>query len=315
MITETSLLLIGLLAFGAVTAIVFVVGQFIATQARVQQRVGAAVPASRGATANPRAAPALASSLDSLVSTYFDEKRFGIEGSARANLRRELVRAGFFGVNSINYYIFFRVALVVILPGGAYLLALQFMGQQPWFAKLAIVVVAMLVAVLGPDAYISRRQGKLHSTYRLDFPDLLDLMVVCIDAGLSLEAALERVSPQIMTQNRALGTNLMLMGAETRAGRSTIDALDSLSDRLGLEEARSFSGMLRQSIELGTDLGDALRVFSDEMRDRRLLRAEERANQLPVKMVAPLGMFIFPVILLTVLLPIMLRLMTALNTR
>ena len=79
-------------------------------------------------------------------------------------------------------------------------------------------------------------------------------MVVCIDAGLSLEAALERVSPQILSQNRALGTNLMLMGAETRAGRSTIDALDSLSDRLGLEEARSFAGMLRQSIELGTDL-------------------------------------------------------------
>ena len=70
--------------------------------------------------------------------------------------------------------------------------------------------------------------------------------------------------------------------------------------------------MLRQSIELGTDLGDALRVFSDEMRDRRLLRAEERANQLPVKMVAPLGMFIFPVILLTVLLPVILRLMAAL---
>jgi tight adherence protein C len=153
----------------------------------------------------------------------------------------------------------------------------------------------------------------MHDSYRLAFPDLLDLMVVCIDAGLSLEAALDRISPQMMDQNRALGTNLMLLGAEVHAGRSTIEALDSLADRLGLDEARSFTALLRQSIELGTDLGNALRVFSDEMRDRRLFRAEERANQLPVKMVGPLGLFIFPVILMTVLLPVILRLMTVLS--
>ena len=91
-----------------------------------------------------------------------------------------------------------------------------------------------------------------------------------------------------------------------------MDALNSLTERLALEEARSFAGMLRQSIELGTDVGEALRVFSDEMRDRRLLRAEEKANQLPVKMVTPLGAFIFPVILMTVMIPIVLRLMSAL---
>lgn len=304
MITDLAPALVALLAFGAVAAVVFVFGQFVATQARVHQRVGA--PSRSGAAS----APGLASSLDSLVSTYFDEKRFGVEGSARSNLRRELVRAGFFGLNAIRYYIFFRLALVIILPAAAYFVAQQFLVAQPWFAKLGLVAVAMLIAVLGPDAYLARRHRKLHDRYRLDFPDLLDLMVVCIDAGLSLEAALDRISPQIGTQNRALGTNLMLLGAETRAGRSMIDALDSLSDRLGLEEARSFAGMLRQSIELGTDLGDALRVFSDEMRDRRLLRAEERANQLPVKMVAPLGICIFPVILGTVMLPVILRLMS-----
>src|SRR5438874_3652576 len=113
--------------------------------------------------------------------------------------------------------------------------------------------------------------------------------------------------------NRYLGTNLVLMGAEMRAGRSTVDALASLADRLGLDEAHSLVAILRQSIELGTDVGEALRVFGDEMRDRRLMRAEERANELPVKMVAPLGMFIFPVILGLVLLPVMLRLMSVFN--
>jgi tight adherence protein C len=100
----------------------------------------------------------------------------------------------------------------------------------------------------------------------------------------------------------------MILGAEIRAGRSTIDALTSLADRLGLDEARSFAAMLRQSVELGTDVANALRVFSDEMRDRRLLRAEERANQLPVKMVGPLGICIFPVILVVIMYPVMIRL-------
>ena len=131
--------------------------------------------------------------------------------------------------------------------------------------------------------------------------------------GSGLEAALERISSEITRQNKALGTNLVLYGAETRAGRSTMDALDSLADRLGLEEARSFAGMLRQSIELGTDISEALRVFSDEMRDRRLLRAEEQANKLPVKMVAPLGACIFPVILMTVMLPVIVRLMSVMK--
>jgi tight adherence protein C len=167
--------------------------------------------------------------------------------------------------------------------------------------------------VLGPDAYIARRKRVLHLGYRIAFPDMLDLLVVCIDAGLSLEAALDRISGEIGRQNRHLGANLQIMGAEMRAGRSTIDALASFADRLGLDEARSLAAMLRQSIELGTDVGDALRVFSDDMRDRRLMRAEERANQLPVKMVGPLGLFIFPVILGIAMVPVIIRLLTVLK--
>ena len=89
-----------------------------------------------------------------------------------------------------------------------------------------------------------------------------------------------------------------------------MEALGSWAERLNLDEARSFVLVLRQSIELGSDAGDALRVFGDDMRDKRLLRAEESANKLPVKMMLPLGLFIFPVILLVVLLPIVIKLMT-----
>jgi tight adherence protein C len=304
MIEELYPYLILALAFGAVVAVVYIVGQFVSTQIRVQQRIGTGVEVVTTAT--------LTTGLDGLVSTYFEEKSFGIEGSVRSKLRQDLLRAGYFRTDAINYYILARLALVVVLPTIAYGLSEYFLSNYSWLVKLGLVAVIMLLAILGPDAYIARRQRTLQATYRLAFPDLLDLMVVCVDAGLGLEAALERISPEIMRQNKALGMNLLLMGAESRAGRSTIDALDSLTERLALEEARSFAGMLRQSIELGTDVGEALRVFSDEMRDRRLLRAEEKANQLPVKMVVPLGAFIFPVILMTVMIPIVLRLMSAL---
>ena len=137
------------------------------------------------------------------------------------------------------------------------------------------------------------------------------MLVVCTDAGLSLDAAFTRIQPEIAKQSRAMGINLIFLGAETRAGRSTADALGTFADRLNIDEARAFVIMLRQSLELGTDIGDALRVFSDEMRTKRLLRAEETANKLPVKMVMPLGGFIFPVILTLVLFPVIIKLLSA----
>jgi tight adherence protein C len=305
---ELSILLITALAFGAVAIGVFVIGQFIAVQIRVRQRVAMQ---GRGAALRDETS-GLTSGFDALVATIFDEKRFGVEGSVRTKLRRELIRAGFFRVDAIKYYIFARIATVVVFAV-AVLIAEQFMVNREWYLKLGLGAVVILLAVFGPDAYIARRIRKLHLEYRIAFPDMLDLLVVCIDAGLSLEAALGRISSEIRRQNRHLGANLQIMGAEMRAGRSTIDALASLADRLGLDEARSLAAMLRQSIELGTDVGDALRVFSDDMRDRRLMRAEERANQLPVKMVGPLGLFIFPVILGIAMVPVIIRLLAVLR--
>ena len=148
---------------------------------------------------------------------------------------------------------------------------------------------------------------------RLVFPDFLDLLVVCVDAGLTIDAAFERVRGEIGKRSRVLGLNFELMGAEMRAGRSIIEALTSLADRLDLDEAASFVSMLRQSIALGSDVGDALRAFSDEMREKRLLRAEEAANKLTVKMVLPLGLFIFPVVLLVVMLPVLIKLLAVLK--
>jgi tight adherence protein C len=131
---------------------------------------------------------------------------------------------------------------------------------------------------------------------------------------LSVEAAFDRVRGQIIKEDRELGMNLEMMGAEMRAGRNSIEALNSLADRLGIDEASIFVAVLRHSLELGGDVVEAMRIYSDEMRDKRLLRAEETANKLSVKMVLPLALCIFPVILTIVMLPVILKLTTVFST-
>jgi tight adherence protein C len=310
--SELTPMLIALMAFGCVTAIVFVVGRYLTSQASMHRRL-------------PIHASGLQSAdlADDVVPNYFlasltgkiDEKRFGIEGPLRVKLRRDLVRAGYFSDQAVRLYILARLAVVLMLPTIVYVLIQIFFSQISFYPSLGILAVTVMIAVLGPDAFISRRQTRRQGEYRLVFPDLIDMLVVCVDAGLSLDAAFTRIRPEITKQSRAMGMNLTLLAAETRAGRSTADALGTFADRLNIDEARAFLILLRQSLELGTDVGAALRVFSDEMRGKRLLRAEETANKLPVKMVLPLGAFIFPVILMVVLVPVLIRLWAVAQTR
>ena len=297
-------MLVVALFFGATVAVVFAVGFYLTAQAHLQRRLPAGAQADGAATADsPRA-------FDAFVAKNFQGTRFGVSGDVRDKLRGELIRAGYFGTRALNFYIFWRIAAVVALPGGAYAVTQLLMRGMGWPLQFLVLAISIVIAVVGPDAYIARRQRLLQVRYRQTFPDLLDLLLVCIDAGLSLDAAYDRITPEIVKQDRELGINLLIMGAEIRAGRSMIDALGSWAERLNLDEARSLVLVLRQSIELGSDVGDALRIFGEDMREKRILRADEGAAKLPVKMVLPLGVFIFPTILIVILFPIVVRLAT-----
>ena len=146
----------------------------------------------------------------------------------------------------------------------------------------------------------SRRSALEHQA---GFPDFMDLLVVCADAGLSMEAALDRVGRELGDSYPSLAANIHMANLEIRAGRTMTEALEHLGDRLGLEEARSFATLIQQSDELGSSIGDALRVYSDDMRHKRLSRAEEKAYSLPAKLAVPMMVCIFPVLFVVILLP------------
>ena len=155
--------------------------------------------------------------------------------------------------------------------------------------------------------FLRLRTAAVRLEYIQLFPDFLDLLIVCVDAGLSLNAALDRVTEEFYIRSKPLATNFGAMLQEIRIGRDMVDALDNLSNRMNVDEIRSFCTLIKQSLELGSDVSDALRVYSDEMRTKRILKAEEEANKLPVKMLMPLGLFIFPVIMIAILSPIVVK--------
>ena len=164
-----------------------------------------------------------------------------------------------------------------------------------------------LACIVIPSIALDRFENAQKQRYRRGFPDFMDMMLTCADAGMSLEASVERVSNELAGTHKVLGIQLAIMTLQMRAGKPLRDALRELADRIGIDEARSLAVLFRQSEELGTSLTEALRVYSDEMRTQRILRAEEKANALPVKMVLPLGLCVFPVVLMIVMLPVILR--------
>jgi tight adherence protein C len=301
-------ILVAALAFFAMAGIAFVAGQYYVRSIQLNRRLSA-----RTGDVSVES-PESQKDVFALVSRHFDEKRFGIDEAARGKLRLTLVQAGYFRRDAINFYVFWRLASVVLFPLVAYLLLELTSPGTAGPQRLIAIALAAALGIFAPDAFLSRKRRRLEAEYRVVFPDILDLLVVCVDSGLSIEAALDRITGEITRRSRNFGINLAIMGAEMRAGRNFVDALSSMADRLIIPEARSLVALLRQSSELGSDVGAGLRVFSDEMRNKRLLRAEEQANKLPVKMTMPLALFIFPVVLLVVMLPVVIKIMEMIHT-
>jgi tight adherence protein C len=222
-------------------------------------------------------------------------------------LRQRLIQAGIYDSRAVAYFFLARMALGVVFSVAVIvLLPRDYGGSSFWM----LVFGAGLAGYFAPNYYLTRRIARRQAEHQSGFPDFMDLLVVCADSGLSMEASLDRVGRELMDSYPSLSANIHMANLEIRAGRTMTDALDHLADRLGLEEARSFSTLIAQSEELGSSVTEALRVYSDDMRHKRLSRAEEKAYALPAKLSLPLMVFIFPVLFVVIMLPVVVRLKT-----
>jgi tight adherence protein C len=224
-------------------------------------------------------------------------------------LRRRLTQAGIFDPRSVAYFFLARTGLAVGLAVAAFFI-LPIMGMDGSGGFWLFIFVAGLAGYLAPSFYLDKLISKRRIEHQAGFPDFMDLLVVCADAGLALEAALDRVGREIAISYPSLSANIHMANLEIRAGRTLTEALEHLGDRLGLEEARAFATLIQQSDELGSSITDALRVYSDDMRHKRLSRAEEKAYSLPVRLSLPMMICIFPVLFVVILLPVFVRVMT-----
>ena len=220
-------------------------------------------------------------------------------------LRRRMMQAGIYEPRAVAYFFLGRTVLAV----GLALMVFLFAPTEPGSAVLWMLMgVAGIAGYIAPSMYLDRRIKARKAEHQAGFPDFMDLLVVCADAGLSMEASLDRVGRELGDSYPSLTANIHMTNLEIRAGRTMSEALEHLGDRLGVEEARSFATLIQQSAELGSSITEALRVYSDDMRHKRLSRAEEKAYSLPAKLAVPMMLCIFPVLFVVILLPVFVRL-------
>ncbi len=238
----------------------------------------------------------------------YTSKHYAAEdGASLKVLRRKLIEAGILDPKGPAYFFIARTALAVVLAVAAMpVVPLVLSNLTPsWFWMC--VLAAGMMGYMAPSLYLDRRIKGRQQEHRAGFPDFMDLLVVCADAGLSMEASLDRVGRELSDSYPSLSANIHMATLEIRAGRTLSEALEHLGDRLGLDEARAFATLLQQSAELGSSLTDALRVYSDDMRHKRLSSAEEKAYSLPAKLSVPLVLCIFPVLVIVTMLPAYIR--------
>jgi len=230
-------------------------------------------------------------------------------GAERSAIQQKLVRAGYMHPDAVPIFYAFRVIslAVSLLPIAVVYGLIRPDFPEPdtiWLAGPA----ALGLGLLAPGLYLDRRVASRARACFKGLPDMMDLLVACVEAGLGLDAAVLRVADELSQRHPYLARHIRTVGLEMRAGKARKAAWRTFADRVGVEDAQALATMLRQAEEMGSSLGETLRVLSRDMRARRMLKAEEQAMALSAKLTLPLILFVFPVLLGVLILPAILRL-------
>lgn len=293
-------MLIAIGFFGLITAIVYFV---IASRAPIEEDAIQRRLESIGLQTESRAQVRLhdteETTLWERITTFFFGDR---ELPERFNLvSRRLHQAGYRGNRAVRIFWGLRIFLAIALAFGGMFMALISGAAMSDFLMLSVVGAA--VGYMLPFITVLRKSRARVREMRETLPDTLDLIVVCVEAGMGVDAALNRVGREQNSQQLALGEELMLTTQEMQAGAVRKDAFLRLADRVGLDEFRALVTFLTQTEEMGGSIARSLRVYADTMRDKRSQAAEEAARKTVIKLIFPLVFFILPTIFILLLGP------------
>ena len=228
---------------------------------------------------------------------------FNLGDTRGDKLREKLMAAGYRSAAAPKIFTLVRLVLVLLLPIG-YLTLVTGSGQELSFVKLYLFGSGLaLMGLYLPNLFVTAKADRRREAVNNGFPDCLDLMLVCVEAGLGLEAAMDRVGRQMVHSHPLVAELLSHATLQLRAGARREEALRKMGDASGVVEVRSFATLLIQSDKLGTSIGETLRVYADEMREKRRLRAEEKAHRLPVLISIPLVVCMLPTMIGVLMLP------------
>jgi tight adherence protein C len=232
--------------------------------------------------------------MDSLIAPQDEGKRTA--------MRLKLVQAGYRSASAVTTFFLMRYLLVLVPLIGA-IAAYPFLALNLSTAQIGLITAGLMGAgFFVPSLWLWRRTTARQRAVAVAFPDTLDMMLICVEAGLGLDAAINRVAKEIGEAHPVLGEELAYTTAEMRAGKSRHDVLRDLAKRVGVDDVRAFVTVIVQADRYGTSVADAMRVYAQDMRAKRMVRAEEKANKLDVKLtVAVFGLTMPAVLMFTVI--------------
>lgn len=218
--------------------------------------------------------------------------------------RQQLAMAGFRGAQSEPTFLVARLALPIIfmLVAAFYLFVLGVLHYS-FMIKLGVVILATYIGIKMPELYLNNIISKRQLSIRRAFPDALDLLLICVESGMSIEHAFRKVSMEIGQQSIPMAEELTLTTAELSYLPDRRTAYENLGNRTGLDAVRAICTVLVQAEKYGTPLGTALRVVSQESRDTRMMEAEKKAAALPPKLTVPMILFFLPVLFAVIITP------------
>ena len=222
-------------------------------------------------------------------------------------LRKRLIQAGYYSENSATVYRAVQLASMLVIPTSLFFFLTVILRKPIDTGTIGLTMVGIGYGMFMPSFMLSRQITKRKGKITRALPDALDLMVVCVEAGLGLNAALHRVGREMELVDPNLSEELAVTNREIRAGKPRDEALRNLGDRTGVDDVKSLVAMLVQTDRFGTTIADSLRVFADSMRTKRRQRAEEMVAKAAIKLIFPLLLFIFPALLIVLMGPALIK--------